>query len=584
VGSDFINSDSLYPLSFDVPGLGVAEYFRDTSVRLMTDFFRAKGLAALKEEDRQEAWYQDWIDYQAGHGLYASLLAPKQYSTRGHQFDIRRLTRFLEVFAYYSPAHGYSLHVSFLGLFPILLGGNEPLKREAIARLEAGGLFAFAVSERTHGSDLLANEFTIRPDGSGGFVAAGDKHYIGNVNAADLVSVLARKVDPAAAESGRRAPRAFVALRPRETPAFASLRKIRTFGVRAAYVGEFRVDGQAVPAADVISEGREAWDAAFATVDFGKFFLGFGAVGICERAFAEALAHLRGRVLYGKSVTDLSHIRAATAVAFARLTAMKLYATRSLDYLYAAGPDDRRYLLFNAVQKARVSTEGVKVLALLSECIGAKGFEADTYFEMALREAPMVPGLEGSTHINFALAAQFVHQYFADPADGQPGPRSIALAPNDAGENPYWLRARDRHPKTVRFPPCLASYRAHREVPNVRLFVTQVKAFRRFARSGAGAPAPDPALPIAIGRCFTAVAYGQLVAEGCGTAGADAATVSVVFQALIEDLAAESLRLGALFPAGSHPRALLRRMVRVPRATAADVEAVFASLTPRYCA
>jgi hypothetical protein len=63
----------------------------------------------------------------------------------------------------------------------------------------------------------------------------------------------------------------------------------------------------------------------------------------------------------------MPHIRGATAVAFARLMAMKLYAYRALDYLQASGGDDRRYLLFNAVQKARVSTQGVALLALLSE-------------------------------------------------------------------------------------------------------------------------------------------------------------------------------------------------------------------------
>ena len=41
----------------------------------------------------------------------------------------------------------------------------------------------------------------------------------------------------------------------------------------------------------------------------------------------------------------------ATTTAYARLTAMKLYAYRAMDYLQAASADDRRYLLFNAVQK-----------------------------------------------------------------------------------------------------------------------------------------------------------------------------------------------------------------------------------------
>src|SRR2546423_533504 len=117
----------------------------------MAAFFTAKGLAALKEEDRAEGWYADWIDYQAKHRLYSRVLSPRAYSTQGCQLDLLKLTRFWEAFAYFSPAHAYSLHVSFLGLFPILHSDNEPLKREAVAKLEAGELFAFGVSEREHG-------------------------------------------------------------------------------------------------------------------------------------------------------------------------------------------------------------------------------------------------------------------------------------------------------------------------------------------------------------------------------------------------------------------------------------------------
>jgi len=85
-------------------------------------FFDAKGLAALKAEDQREEWYADWLTYQAEQRLYATLLSPKEFSTLGTQFDLLRLTRFLEMFAYFSPAHGYSLQVTFLGFFSIMMG------------------------------------------------------------------------------------------------------------------------------------------------------------------------------------------------------------------------------------------------------------------------------------------------------------------------------------------------------------------------------------------------------------------------------------------------------------------------------
>src|SRR5438105_5625336 len=99
-------------------------YLNDPAARRLVEFFQAKGLQALKEEDRREVWYDDWLAYQAEHHLYASVLSPKQHSTMGFQFDVLRYARFLEVFAYFSPAHGYSLQVTFLGLFAILLGTN----------------------------------------------------------------------------------------------------------------------------------------------------------------------------------------------------------------------------------------------------------------------------------------------------------------------------------------------------------------------------------------------------------------------------------------------------------------------------
>jgi acyl-CoA dehydrogenase len=583
-----ISTESLYPLSFDSlsPRAGAAEYLRNPSIRLLAEFFQSKGLTTLKREDREENWYPDWIDYQAKHGLYAGVLSPKAYSTRGHQLDLLRLTRFVEAFAYFSPAHGYSFQVSFLGLFPILMGANEVLKKEAVAKLEAGGLFAFGVSERTHGSDLLANEFVLRPGNPDGWVADGAKCYIGNANAACIISVMARECGPGEAAPGKRSPLVFFALRPGESPGFQNLRKVRTLGIRSAFVGEFKVCGHPVSEGDIISRHREAWAALFGTVDFGKFFLGFGAVGICEHAFAEAEAHMRRRVLYGKPATAMPHLRDAMAVAFARLVAMKLYAYRALDYLQAAGPDDRRYLFFNAVQKARVGTEGVKVVGLLSEVVGARGFESETYIESALREAPMIPALEGSTHINFGLAAQFLGPYFAAPTgwESPPFPESVALGRASSDENPYWTAARDRNPKTVRFGPFLAAYGPLRAVPNVELFAQQVEAFGRFAAGGISAPdvAGDPGRQIAIGRCLSVVAYGQLVAENCAAAGVAPATVSVVFHALVTDLTAESLALAALFPPGTSQRAALGELVRVPETAAADLEAVSAWIGARY--
>ena len=579
-----ISSSISFPISFDDSSheTGASKYLQDPSTRLLVEFFRNKGLESLKQEDGREDWYQDWIDFQAQHGLYASLLSPRQYSSRGHQFDLQKLTRFVEVFAYFSPAHAYSLHVSFLGLSVILMSDNEPLKQEAIARLEAGELFALAISERVHGADLFANEFAIHEGEDDGFLADGEKYYIGNANTAGLISVLARTVDDERAGPTRRSDFVFFALRPREAPGFQNVQKIRTLGVRAAFVGEFEVRNHSVVTGDLISQGRGAWDAVFATVNLGKFILGFGAIGSCSHAFAEALDHMHRRVLYGKRVTEIPHLRVATAIAFARLSAMKLYANRALDYLQASCADDRRYLLFTAVQKARVSTEGVKVMTLLSECVGAWGFESETFFESALRDMQLIPALESSTHINFELTARFIGPYFA-AADAITRPPTPPTS-RDVGENLYWMEARFRNFRTVRFAHCLDAYEPLRKVTNVDMFVGQVQAFSQFVEGGVTAlrPATDAGLHVRLGRCLSIIAYAQLVAENCAAVPAPLPLVSVIFHTLIEDLGEEALRLAALFPVESTPRIQLKSVVRVPRTDACDFESVSEFVSDRY--
>jgi acyl-CoA dehydrogenase len=569
-------SDAIYPQAFASAG---GTYWDDPLVKLLADFFIAKGLPALKEEDRTEKWYEDWLAYQARHQIYARLLAPIEFSTLGGQLDLLRLTRFLEVFGYFSPAHGYSLQVSFLGLFPILMGDNVALKREAIAALETGKLFAFGVSEKEHGSDLFGNEFTVTETSGGRLVANGAKYYIGNSNCAAMISILARKMDQPVNGRTKRAPFILFALRPGKCGAFKNNEKIRTLGVRAAFVGGFEVKDHALSETDIFSQGRDAWDAVFGTVTLGKFFLGFGSIGICEHALEESVDHLRRRILYGKPVIEMPHIRLAAAQAYARLAGMKLFAYRALDYVQFASAGDRRYLLYLAIQKAKVSTEGVKVIAQLSECIGAKGFESETYFEMALRDVQLIPGLEGSTHINLAFAAQFIPRYFA-PRDGQ-GERKNVAPPSyfggemTSGENPYLMQARAGVLHSITFGYFLEAYRPLATLSNVRRFVAQAKAFARLMRrQPKNAPEAGSETNLAVGLALATIVYAQLVAENAIRLMVAPAIVNAIFHLLVADLTTCALQLAALPQAGPISRALVKKMVRIPKTAAAEWEEI----------
>jgi hypothetical protein len=216
------------------------------------------------------------------------------------------------------------------------------------------------------------------------------------------------------------------------------------------------------------------------------------------------------------------------------------------------------------VQKARVSTEGVKVMGLLSECMGAKGFESEAYFEMALRDAQLIPGLEGSAHINLRLAAEFIGRYLGKPVRALMPAASLTARGGGGRENPYLMKARMGGLAGISFPPYLRAFRPWMGVANVRMFVRQTKAFRLFLRGAAARMPTDEEVSLALGGLVATIAYGQLIAENARHLDVPAAMVSAVFHSLVMELSGGVLTLAALPQVGELGRRLLQRAVAVP--------------------
>ncbi len=280
-------------------------------------------------------------------------------------------------------------------------------------------MFAFGLSEKTHGADIYSTDMLLTPDGEGGFRATGSKYYIGNGNAAGLVSVFGRRTDVEGPDGY-----VFFAADSRH-PAYHLVKNVVD---SSKYVSEFRLEDYPVAAEDVLHTGRAAFDAALNTVNVGKFNLCTASIGICEHAMYEAVTHAHNRVLYGRPVTAFPHVRRELTDAYVRLVGMKLFSDRAVDYFRTAGPDDRRYLLFNPMTKMKVTTEGEKVIDLMWDVIAAKGFEKDNYFAEAAVEIRGLPKLEGTVHVNLALILKFMGNHLLDPVAYEPVPTRLDAA------------------------------------------------------------------------------------------------------------------------------------------------------------
>jgi acyl-CoA dehydrogenase len=496
-------------------------------LRRTVEFFEAKGKRRLKEDDQNRVWYADFLDFVKREKIFATLLTPEGYGGDDCRWDTSRLCVFNEVLGFYGLCYWYTWQVTILGLGPLWMSANEPLKRRTAQLLDEGAIFAFGLSEKEHGADIYATDMQLVPRDAGGYTASGDKYYIGNGNAAAIVSTFGRL------PGGEYA---FFAV-DSQAPAFQLVKNITA---TQSYVAEFNLIAYPVAEAEVISKGDEAWNAALNTVNIGKYNLGWASIGICTHAFYEALNHASGRRLYGQSVTDFPHVKQMFLDAYARLVAMKLFALRASDYLRSASPEDRRYLLYNPVVKMKVTTQGEQVIDLLWDVIAAKGFEKDMYFESAARDIRALPKLEGTVHVNIALIVKFMQNYFFNPAEYPEVPRRL-----DPRHDGFLF---DQGPAKglgkIRFHDYRKAF-ASRPLPNVKIFGEQVKGFRDFLMKATPdeAQRKDIDFLLAVGEIFTLVVYGQLILENAVLLGIDDDLVDQIFDFMVRDLSRFALQV-----------------------------------------
>jgi acyl-CoA dehydrogenase len=523
---------------------------RSREIMLKTiEFFERKGKKKVKADDHERVWYADFLKFQKEEGIFATLLTPSRYGDGDARWDTWRICEFNEILAFYGLCYWYTWQVSILGLGPIWMSQNEGLKRRAAQLLRDGAVFAFGLSEKAHGADVYATEMALTPQADGTYRANGEKYYIGNGNQAPMVSTFGKMAD-----SGDYV---FFAADYRHR----DYECIKNVTESQNYVAHFALHDYPITAADILSQGQDAWDAALNTVNIGKYNLGWASIGICTHAFYEAINHAASRRLYGMYVTDFPHVQRMFTDAYARLVAMKLFALRAADYMRVASLQDRRYLLYNPTVKMKVTTQGEEVINLLWDVIAAKGFEKDTYFEMAARDIRALPKLEGTVHVNIALIVKFMPNYFFNPA---PYPEIPTV--DDARNDDFLFdQGPTRGLGKIRFHDYALAFDRY-DLPNVHVFKEQVAVFKELLAMATPdeAQRKDTDVLMALGELFTLVVYGQLVLENARIYGVDDDVVDQIFDFMVRDFSRFALQLHGK-PSSTPPQmAYCMRMIRKP--------------------
>ncbi|MDT5139159.1 MAG: acyl-CoA dehydrogenase [Mycobacterium sp.] len=532
------------------------------------DFFENRGKAKLKHDAHERAWYTDFLNHVAQNRIFASLLTPAEYGADDCRWDTYRISEFAEIIGFYGLSYWYPFQVTALGLGPIWMSDNEDAKRKAAAQLEQGEVFAFGLSEKTHGADVYQTDMILTPS-EHGWTATGEKYYIGNANVARMVSTFG-KIEGSPGN-------------PEEYVFFAADSQDDRYDCKKNvvnsqnYVANYALNEYPVTEADLLHRGMGAFHAALNTVNVCKYNLGWGAIGMCTHAFYEAITHAANRHLYGSVVTDFSHVRRLLTDAYARLVAMRLVASRASDYMRSASAEDRRYLLYSPLVKAKVTGEGERVITALFDVIAAKGVEKDTFFETVAQEIGMLPRLEGTVHINIGLLAKFMPNFLFAPDAALP----LIGRRDDAADDTFLF---NQGPTgglgKVRFHDWRASFDRYAHLPNVALLREQIDVLSEMLASATpdATQQKDIDFAFGVGQIFALVPYAQLILEEAqlsGLSGSSEALIDEIFSLLVRDFNSYAVELNDKAATTDEQARFALRMIRRPANDPARYEKVW---------
>ncbi|MGV9319647.1 AMP-binding protein [Streptomyces sp. NPDC003660] len=294
---------------------------------------------------------------------------------------------------------------TYLGAASVWLAGR-PEQAGALAReVCRGAVVSLALTERTHGSDLLAGELRAERT-AGGWRLDGEKWLINNAGRAGFVCVLAR-TRPG---GGSRGFSLFLVDKARLAPGtWRALPRVPTHGVRGADISGIAFDGAELPSDALVGVEGAGLEVILKGFQITRTLCSAMSLGMADHALRIATGFARAHRLYGRPLADLPHAARTLAETYADLLAMEavsLVATRSAHTL------TEELSAVSAVVKYLVPTLGDEVIGALRGLLGARAMLvedfADGAFQKLERDHRIVGIFDGSTAVNLnALINQF---------------------------------------------------------------------------------------------------------------------------------------------------------------------------------
>jgi len=266
----------------------------------------------------------------------------------------------------------------------VLRWGSADMRRSLLPELASGRqLAAFALSEPRAGSDAGTLETQIRRS-DGDLIISGEKSWVSFGQTADVFLLFGRSAEgvtavlvPGGSRNLMREP-------------------VRTMvGARGAGMAHLKLDNCRVPAQSVVGRpGFGLSHVAAHALDYGRYSVAWGAVGIIDAALQACLKFARERPVRSALLKDQPLMRGrltrmAASARAARLLCMEAGRLRDMNAV-SATTETMIAKYFSSKSAVQAANEAVQIH-------GARGLLEEAGIERLLRDAKVTEIIEGSS-------------------------------------------------------------------------------------------------------------------------------------------------------------------------------------------
>jgi butyryl-CoA dehydrogenase len=360
--------------------------------RLFQEFAEKEVKPHAIEVDENEEFPRETIQKMAANGFLGIPVA-KEFGGQGcdpltYVMCVEELAKVCG-----TTAVALSAHTS-LCCDPIAQFGTQEQKEKFLVPLAKGEkLGAFALTEPGAGTDAQGVQTRAVEDGDS-WVLNGSKCFITNGKEADVYVIVAY-TDVVTDAKGRKKKKFSTFIVEKGTKGFTFGTKEKKMGIRGSATYELIFQDCRIPKENLLGDRGRGFPIAMHTLDGGRIGIAAQALGLAEGAFDRALAYVKERKQFGRSLSQFQNTQFQLADMAVEIEAAQLLVYKAAE----AKAVQKSYSEEAAKAKLIAARTAMNVTTKCVQLMGGYGYIRDYEVERMMRDAKITEIYEGTSEV-----------------------------------------------------------------------------------------------------------------------------------------------------------------------------------------